>query len=170
MFTKADIEKYFIAEKQESLFFMIIGVAAIIIALAGIFFCKTQCWKGAAIPLMVIAVIQIVVGYTVYARSDKQRIDTVYAFDMNPDKLKNDELPRMQVVNRNFIIYRWVEIALLIAGTVIAFIYNGNADKQFWFGLGIALALQAAIMLGADYFAEQRALNYAKGIEAHLKK
>lgn len=170
MFTKADIEKYFIAEKQESLVFMIIGAAAFIIALIGIFVWKIQCWKGASIPLIVIALIQIVVGHTVYARSDKQRIDMVYAFDMNPDKLKNEELPRMQVVNRNFIIYRWVEIALLIAGAVLAFMYKGNADKQFWFGLGIALALQAAIMLGADYFAEQRALNYTKGIEALLKK
>lgn len=35
MFTKAVIEKYFNAEKQESLLFIILGVAAII---AGLFF------------------------------------------------------------------------------------------------------------------------------------
>lgn len=170
MFTKADIEKYFIAEKQESLLFMIIGAISIIIALLGLFVWKTQSWKGAFIPLIAIALMQIVVGYSVYARSDKQRSDMVYAFDMNPDKLKNEELPRMQTVNKNFIIYRWTEIVLIVAGALFVFLYKENTGKQFWFGLGLALAIQATIMLAADYFAERRAVDYTKGIETLIKK
>lgn len=169
MFTKTDIEKYFIAEKQESLLFMIIGAVAIIIALLALFVWKTQSWKGASIPLIAIALIQIVVGYTVYARSDKQRVDMVYAFDMNPDKLKSEELPRMRTVHKNFIIYRWVEIVLIVARVATVFLYIQNADKQFWFGLGLALSLQSATMLTADYFAEKRALDYTKGIESVIK-
>ena len=170
MFTKTDIEKYFVAEKLESLVFIFIGVAAIIIALVGLLIRKTQYWKGAAIPLIAIALIQVVVGYTVYARSDRQRTDIVYAFDMNPDKLENEELPRMHAVNRNFVIYRWVEILLFVAGLVLVFTCKNDAGKQFWLGLGLALALQAAVMLIADFFAEQRALNYTGGLQAFLKK
>ena len=38
MFTKADIEKYFIAEKQESLVFIVVGVIALLLAIAFFFF------------------------------------------------------------------------------------------------------------------------------------
>jgi hypothetical protein len=170
MFTKADIEKYFIAEKQESLLFVIIGVAAIIIALIGLFYWKTQFWKGASIPLILIALIQIIVGYAVYARTDKQRTDIVYAFDMDPSKLQNEELPRMKEVNKNFVTYRWTEIILIVAGIALALVYKSNPDKQFIVGIGVVLALQAILMLSADYIAEKRADIYTDGLTNFLKK
>lgn len=170
MFTKTDIEKYFFAEKQESLFFLIIGLIAILLAISVYFFLKSNFYKGAAIPLLVIGLIQVVVGYTVYSRSDKQRIDNVYAFDMNPWKLKNGELQRMKTVNRNFIIYRWIEIALTITGIALVFCFRGENEKSFWLGLGIALTVQAAIMLRADYFAEKRAKVYMEQLKTFAKK
>jgi hypothetical protein len=170
MFTKTDIEKYFIAEKQESLLYMALGLAAILLALAGLFIWKTNCWKGASFPLIAIACIQIIVGYTVYARSDVQRQQNVYAFDMNPMQLVQEELPRMQTVNRNFIIYRYIEIGLLLAGITLAGLFYNNPERQLYYGLGIALALQAAIMLGADYFAEKRANIYTAQLKTVLYK
>lgn len=169
MLTKTDIEKYFIAEKQESLLFLGIGIAAIIVALLGIFIWKTQFWKGASIPLILIAVLQIIVGFTVYNRSDADRIRVVYALDMNPDELKQNELPRMEKVNNNFVLYRYVEIALLLAGIVIAVLYRNDMDKQFLFGVAVALIIQSALMLGADYFAEKRALVYTTQLKATVK-
>lgn len=170
MITKTDIEKYFLAEKQESILFMCIGIAAIIIALLGIFLWKTQCWKGAAIPLIIIGIIQVVVGYTVYAKSDDQRIDAVYKIDMNPQDLVQKEIPRMEKVNSNFVIYRWVEIVLLIAGILLFFMYRTNSEKQFLFGIAIALAIQAAIMLGLDFFAEKRATIYTTQLKTLTTK
>src|SRR5271170_5936413 len=102
MFTKADIEKYFLAEKQESLAFLVVRIIAILLAAGFFFLWKTNFAKGAAVPLLIIGLIQVVVGYTVYARSDNQRIDNVYACDMNPNKLKKDELPRIKRVNKDF--------------------------------------------------------------------
>jgi hypothetical membrane protein len=170
MFTKTDIEKYFIAEKQENLLFVILGVAAIVIALVGLFYWKTQFWKGASIPLILIAVIQIIVGYTVYAGSDKQRIDMVYAFDMDPSKLQNEEAPRMEVVNKNFVTYRWIESILFVAGIALALVYRTNPDKNLIVGIGVALAIEAAVMFGADFIAEKRANNYIIGLKAFLQK
>ncbi len=169
MLTKTDIEKYFIAEKQESLLFLGIGIAAIVIALLGIFVWKTQFWKGASIPLITIAVLQIIVGFTVHNRSDADRIRVVYALTMNPDDLKEKELPRMEAVNKNFVIYRYVEIALLFVGVVLMALYKNNIDKQFIYGVAVALAIQAALMLGADYFAEKRALVYTKQLKERVK-
>lgn len=169
MLTKTDIEKYFIAEKQESLLFLGIGIAAIIIALLGVFVWKTQFWKGASIPFILIAVLQIIAGFTVYNRSDADRIRVVYALTMNPEDLKEKELPRMETVNKNFVIYRYVEIALLLVGVVLIALYKNNIDKQFIYGIAVALAIQATLMLGADYFAEKRALIYTAQLKETAK-
>ena len=170
MFTKTDIEKYFFAEKQESLVFLVIGVVAVLIAATFYFLLKNNLYKGAAIPLLIIGIIQVIVGYTVYGRTDGQRIDNVYAFDMNPGKLKNEELPRMEKVSRDFVIYRWLEIAFIAAGMVLIFYFRRNIERSFWLGFGLALALQAAIMLVADHFAEKRATVYTTQLRNFEKK
>lgn len=169
MLTKLDIEKYFIAEKQESLVFIIIGITALIISLIGLFVYKTQFWKGAAIPFIAIALLQIIVGYSVYGSSDLDRVRVVYALDMKPDELKNVELPRMDIVNKKFTIYRYVEVLLLVVGLVISILYSSKINNQFVYGIGLALAIQAAIMLGADYFAEKRALVYTNLLKQAIK-
>lgn len=165
MITKTDIEKYFVAEKQESLLFICIGIAAIIVAVIGLLIWKTQFWKGAAIPLLLVAVIQIIVGYTVYARSDADRTKMVYALDMNPSNLTTKEIPRMQTVNKKFIAYRYIEIALLIIAIALIILYKSNMQKQLLFGIGVGLVIQAAIMLTADFFAEKRAIIYTQQLK-----
>jgi len=169
MLTKTDIEKYFLAEKHESLIFLAVGIIAILLSLFFYSYLKTNFYKGAAIPLLVIGLIQAVVGYTVYTKSDEQRISNVYAYDMDPGKLKVQELPRIKTVNKNFVIYRWVEIVLLLAGIALVFLYRTNPDKTFWFGLGLTLAIQAVLMLPADYFAEQRAKTYSGQLESFVQ-
>ena len=104
MFTKADIEKYFKAEKAESWVFMAIGIAGIIAAIVFFFFIKTNLYKGAAIPFLVIGLLLGAVGFTIYKRSDADRMRNVYAYDMNPSELKEKEIPRMQTVIKNFIV------------------------------------------------------------------
>ena len=169
MLTKIDIEKYFVAEKSESLIFLIIGVVAIILSIIFFFALKTNFYKGAAIPLFVIGMIQVIVGYAVYARSDEQRISNVYAYDMNPGKLKTEELPRMHAVNSRFNLYRWIEIILLVVGIILIVMHRNEIATNFWAGFGFTLALQAAIMLGADYFAQNRAELYTQKLESFVE-
>ena len=170
MFTKADIEKYFNAEKQESLLFMLIGVAGIIAAFVFFFFLKTNFHKGAAIPFMLVGLLLAMVGYIVYKRSDDDRIRNVYAYDMNPSQLKEKELPRMQTVMKNFVIVRWVEIFLFLVGAAFYVYFIRDFNNDFWRGLGLALAVMALIALTADYFAERRGKIYKKGIQSFTSK
>ena len=169
MFTKTDIEKYFIAEKQESLLFILIGVAGILTAIIFFFFLEINFYKGAAIPLFFIGLLMSIAGYTVYQRSDAGRIRNVYDFDMNPSGLKEKELPRMKTVMRNFIIYRYTEIFLLILGAGLYIYFIRDLKNDFWRGLGLALALMSLLALVADFFAEKRGDFYTKGIESFIQ-
>ena len=170
MFTRADIEKYFVAEKNESLLFLIIGLLSIFLSVIFFSYLKSAFFKGAAIPLLLAGLIQGIAGYTIYSRSDALRISMVYAYDMDPGKLKNEELPRMGKVNQAFVIYRWVEISMLLAGLVLIFIYWNKPGQRFLFGFGVTLALQASIMLASDYFAAGRAVIYTKQLQSFISR
>jgi drug/metabolite transporter (DMT)-like permease len=167
MFSKTDIEKYFLAEKQWGLVFFVIGAAGIILAIVFFFFLKSNLQKGMAVPLFVLGLVLAVAGFTVYKRSDQQRSDNVYAYDMNPAKLKNEELPRMKKVMKNFVLYRWMEIALILTGAGLYLYFIRDFRHDFWRGFGFALALVALLALAADYIAERRGHEYTRGLESY---
>lgn len=170
MFTKADIEKYFTGEKHESLLFLFIGVAGVIAAIILFFFVKTSFYKGMALPLALLGLLLGMIGFTVYQRSDGDRTRNVYAYDMNPAELKEKELPRMKTVMKNFMIYRWVEIVLLLSGIGLYIYFIRDFKNDFWRGFGLALAVMSLLALTADYFAEKRGHIYTKGIESFVNK
>lgn len=169
MFTKADAEAYFNGEKQESILFVVIGVMAIVAALLLFFYFKQAWGRGAAWPLLIIGLMECVVGFTVYSRSDDQRKDIVYKMDLNPDALQQAELPRMQKVMDNFVIYRYTEIALLVGGLAAFLFLRNQPGRQWWMGLAAGFALQAALMLLADGFAERRGSRYLEGLQQFLQ-
>ena len=174
MFEQRDlgfIHKYFMAEKQESLLFLLVGIVAIILAVIFFFFIKANplFFKGAAIPLLALGLLQAITGYTVYARSDKQRLEVSYNAGMEPVRyIKSEELPRMKTVMRNFETWRWLEILFLITGIAMIFLFRKNEAKIFLYGLGITLAIQVLLLLLADGFAERRGAAYTKKLEAFI--
>ena len=169
MFTRADIEKYFNSEKEESRVFLTIGITAFMLALVYLLVLKTSFYSFASFFLLLIGLLLAVVGYTVLKRSDKDRIRNVYAYDMSPAELRDKELPRMKTVMRNFVIYRWLEIFLFGAGAGLYIYFIRDFENDFWRGIGLALAVMALIALMADYFAEKRGRVYTKGLEEFLK-
>ena len=169
MFTKADIEKYFTGEKQESLLFLFIGIAGIIAAIVFFFFLKTSFYKGVAIPLLLIGLLLSVIGYTIYKRSDGDRQRNVYAYDMNPSQLKEKELPRLKIVMKNFVIYRYTEMFLLLVGAGLYIYFIKDFKNDFWRGFGLALAVMALLVLAAGFFAEKTGKVYMKGIESFIE-
>jgi hypothetical protein len=168
MFSKSDIEKYFTVEKQGSLIFLIVGVIAIGLALYFFFSNKTQIYKGAAIPMILIGVIFILVGSSVYRSSDANRIRNVYAYDMKPGDFKEVELPRMQKLLNDMAIYRWIEIGLFVSGVLIFLFLRKKPDVSFWSGLGLSLAIMALLAHGLDFMAKKPAIGYTQKVESFV--
>jgi hypothetical protein len=154
-----EIVRYFLAEKYESLIFVGVGVLALCVSvwlwMSESSFAAT--FKAMSYPLVGVALIQIVVGGTVYLKSDKQ-IETFSAqVQSTPAAYKAEELKRMDVVNKNFTLYKWIEVALLLAAIASTFVVARNSP---WYAAAIGLLIQAALMLTADLFAEHRAYHY----------
>jgi hypothetical protein len=160
------ITDYFNAEKFESLFFMGVGTIAIISGIYFWFIVKEPFYKGITIPLILIALIQITVGTTVYFRSPKDILKVENIIKNEYSKIQTEEIPRMNVVMKNFVVYRHVEIALMVLG-LLFFCYFPN--HTFWKGLGIGLFIQASLMLSLDYFAEKRGTDYLKQLTTLTK-
>ncbi|QNA44909.1 hypothetical protein [Lacibacter sediminis] len=170
MFSKTDIEQYFSAEKQGSLFFLSVGIVAVIAALILFFVLKTPFYKGAAIPMIIVGLIAGGIGFTVYKRSDDDRIRNVYAYDLNPDELKQKEYPRMQKVMKSFRVIFIAEIVFLIVAIVLFFYFRTNTAQQLWSGIGAGLFLMAIAALFLDIAAQRRAEIYTKGLETFISK
>lgn len=157
------ILNYFTAEKQESLLFMLIGVAAIALSLY-LWKAGSQ-YKGRMYPLVSIALIQIVVGSTVYFRTDEQVRTLTQQMKEAPVEFRSDELARMKKVNESFALYKVIEIALLTIGIFMSFYFAGNSTL---YSAAIGLIAQSSLMFVADLFAEHRAMHYVVKLQEFI--
>jgi hypothetical protein len=110
-----------------------------------------------AYPLIVVALIQLIVGSSVYFRSPKdiERINKTLQIDKT--KIQTQEIPRMEVVMKNFTIYKWIEITLILVGLIMYYYFQ---HAKIWKGFGLGLSIQAVFMLLLDFFAESRGKTY----------
>jgi hypothetical protein len=154
------MEGYLDAERAESRLFVGMGVLSVAGGAVALAASDRDFARGASLPLMGVGLIQLVVGGTVWWRTEEQKSQLRALILSEPARYVSEESARMKVVNDNFVVYRWTEISLLGAG--LAAVGTGYAlDKDFVTGLGVGLAFQSAVMLTLDYFAEQRGHEYA---------
>lgn len=155
------MSSYFAAEKQESLIFIAVGLLAIGISVW--LWMNGHRLKSMAYPLVIIALLQIVVGGSVYLRTDTQLSALSVQLQVNPAALRAEESTRMQTVMRNFSIYKAVEMVLLILGVgLIASLQRHDMAA----GIGVGLVLQAGFTLTLDIFAEARGAGYLSAIHS----
>ncbi|HVY74587.1 MAG TPA: hypothetical protein VG890_07140 [Puia sp.] len=164
--TKTEIERYFAAEKQAGLLFLLLGLAIVVLAVVLYLVLKTDFWKGAAIPLFVFGLIQTGIGYSIRQKADELRVNNVYAYDMHPVQLKNVELPRMEGVNRNIRLFRWLGVLVFAIGVLIAARCYGDESRRFWLGFGITLAFAGADFFTAESIASIKASEYTVKLRA----
>lgn len=155
------IKTYFSGEKSESLIFMIVGVLVIVFSTYAIIKWGDTFYKGFAIPAILIGLIQIIVGGTVYFRSDKHTQDLETLYSQKKTSFVNEEITRMNTVMANFSLYKKVEIAFVLIGILLILIFS---SKEFWLGVGVGMLLQGTLMLTADIFAERRGTIYQTAI------
>lgn len=161
------IKNYFNAEKAESLVFIGFGIFAIVLSVYFSFFIKDNFWKGLAIPLVLFSFVQIAIGTTIFARSPKDNLRVENILKYEPQKIQTEEIPRMEKVMKNFVYYRYFEIAMMILGLVLMF---SLSNYGFWKGFGLGLFMQCAVLLSLDFFAEKRGHFYIEHLQTIHQK
>lgn len=164
MFNKAEIEKYFLAEKSAALWVMIFAVVLFVGALIIWVIQKNDTSKGMFFPFVLFLIIAFAFGYGPYKKSDAIRKSVIYAFDMNPSKLQQDELPRVQKLKKIISLRMIADIIFLVAGGVFLFLHHKNGSP-ISFGLGTGLITIAIIALLFDYPSYLRLFKYLEGIK-----
>jgi hypothetical protein len=150
-----EIVAYFVAEKRESLVFVIVGLAALLLAAA--LWRSSHPLRGMLFPLAALGAVELVVGGAVLARTDRQVAALTVELRRDPAALKAHEVPRMERVIAGFRAYRGIELVLLAAGAglLLAFAYPSLSH-----GAGVGLVAQGALLLVLDAFAAGRGQAY----------
>jgi len=100
------IKTYFTAEKNESLIFIMFGILTIGFSVYALLKWGDVFYRGFAVPATLIGIIQIVVGSTVYIRTDKQLHELETHYQQDKAAFAKAETPRMDAVIKNFSIYK----------------------------------------------------------------
>ena len=119
-------------------------------------------YGAVAYPLVAIALIQVGVGASVYARTDRQVAALVEQHRVDAAAFRNDEEARMATVMQNFHIYEAIEIALVVVGAALAVFMRNRSSLA---AIGVGCLIQGAVMLVFDGFAESRGLTYIEAMQ-----
>lgn len=159
------MRSYFQAEKKGGLLIAAWGLIALF---SGIYLFKNiggPLGNGAAYPVGAIALAHLIIGGTVYFRTDKQLAALMEGLKMFPKEMLVAEQQRMGQVMANFEKYKNVEMLLFFLG--LAFVMGGAflGAGKFMLGTGTGLSLQAALTLVFDLFAAYRAGFYVHELD-----
>lgn len=158
---QARMASYFTAEKNESAFFVIAGLLAVVCSAA--LLRVGGPFRGMLAPLLLIGLIQLGVGGSVYLRTDRQLATLTSQLHQAPDALRRDETARMAQVMKSFRLYKMIEILVLGAGVALVFAFPYPAVLH---GVGIGCIIQGSLMLVLDLFAEARGHDYLAALAA----
>ncbi len=153
---------YFEAEKRAGYLFLAIGLAACWFGGSMCIGARPPFYVGLAIPMIGLGIVQIFVGSTIVRRTDRQVEDLEKLLSESAADFVQTEAPRMAAVMRNFVVLRWVEIGLIVAGLMLVLLVT---EFNFWKGIGMGLLAEGILMLTADFFAEKRSQAYLKFIQ-----
>ncbi len=158
---QAQLLRYFAEEKAESALFVLAGVLALA---ASLWLWRTGSgYRAMAFPLVAVALIHLGVGGSVYLRTDGQVAALTAQLTQAPAAFQAAELARMDVVMRNFTVYKLVELALLAAGIAMTYAFR---HREALYAVGLGLVIQAGVTLVADLFAEKRGDTYLTALRS----
>ncbi len=156
------ISDYFDAERFGALLFLLAGALAI--ALAVLLLRRRSSLRGMAAPLVMVALVQLGIGFTVWQRSPAQAASSWQQLREAPTAFLRVERARMRAVIAELQRCRSLQLGLLALGMALVVLLR---QRQFWFAFGLGPVLQAGLLLALDHFAQARAQAYFEAVQRH---
>jgi hypothetical protein len=146
------IDRYFGQEKSVSVLFLALGLAGIGAGLWFWFLVDLPALDGAIAPLLVLGTISGVVGGTIFFRTDSQVEGLKKTYQQDSGQFLAEEQARIRKVNRNWGIYKLVELVIIVAAVIFPFVFPG---RGFWVACSVASIAMAATLLALDIVSER---------------
>jgi drug/metabolite transporter (DMT)-like permease len=156
------LQTYFAGEKSEAMLIMLAGAVCLAGAVLLWFQVREPFAKGLAGGLLLMAALGLVVGASVYFRTDAQVRQLTHTYQTDPATFAAREGPRIRQVVRSFGWYRMAYAAAVLAALLLVFALGQPAHH----GLAVGLLLLAALGLTIDFHAERRARTYVDALES----
>jgi integral membrane sensor domain MASE1 len=154
------IDAYFSGEKYESGWILLAGALALATALALWFLVRQPFARGLAAALLLAAVLGLVVGGTVYFRTEHQVAELHRLRAADPARFSAEEGARIGAVVRSFGQYRLAYAAAVVLALVLVFVFGRPVHQ----GIAVGLLVLAALGLTIDFYAGERAQEYRRGL------
>lgn len=169
MLSRTELERYFSAEKQIGMIFIVFSILAIAIAAYLYFVQKTDLLKGFSIPVLLLGILFLTQGRTLHGRADGLRTANLEAFDAKSGDIREKELPRIKKVLDDIAGYRLVEIGLFAAAALLTFyLRSKRPELNFWYGLTLSIAITAICSHGLNFMVKKQAREYAQKVESFV--
>lgn len=156
-----ELTAYFAAEKQGGLLLVALAVASF--AVGGWLLATRHLFGAMAWPLLVLGALELVIGVTVAGRTAAQVAALETGLRESRAATVTGEVERMGRVNGTFELVKKVEVALIVAGLVLAIVRPAPSTLG---AVGLGLVLQCAVLLVFDTFAHHRAEHYVQWLIA----
>jgi hypothetical protein len=170
MFTKTDIDHYFLSYRQEHLFLLLIAAAAFVTAVIFYFVIKKQFYKGLAISLISFAILFFTTSYTAFKRADRLRVVNTYSYDLHPEYLKGKEMKRIGMLKNTTNIEVYTSIALILL-SIGLYVYAAKKPYAAYLrGIAVGACMMATIAAITFNIIRTNLLKYEKGIVEFTKE
>lgn len=158
---EAPLREYFAGEQAEGYAWFALGAPALAVggALVGR---SDDLSRGLSYPLLAFGAIQLLAGLWLLGVTEG-RVERYHRAIVAGEPVREREQARLRGLDRSFAILKWSEVGLLVAGaaTAVAGLATG---RDLATGIGIAVAVESAIMLILDGLAARRARRYAAAL------
>jgi hypothetical protein len=157
-----EVSAYFGREKLAARLFLGFGIASVAGG-AALISRPDAFTRGAGYTMASIGVLQAVAA-TAYHFSIDARVAKLHArIAQEPEAFHRDESARVRGVVSRFAIFRYTELALMIAGVGLAAAGEVNG-KPLMKGIGLGLGVEAFVFLALDQIAEHSAHRYQEAL------
>lgn len=149
------IAAYFSGEKNGGLVLAGVGVAMLITAI--VLFPARLELRSLAITVGVWSLLQLGIGIGLFLKTDAQVGALQSQLATSKETMTSTELPRMEKVQKNFVVLEMVWVAMIIVGAIVAWRMKESSTAS---GIALGILINASVLLAFDIVAERRGAIY----------
>jgi hypothetical protein len=152
---QAVLTAYFDGEKNAGLMLAAIGIA--VLGAGSVLLPARWELRAFAMTLLVLGVVEIAIGVGLYLKTGPQVERLVSLLATDGAAFTASESPRMQIVQRNFVVLEAFWLVLMTASAAVALWQKRNPT---WNGIALGVLINASVFLAFDIIAERRGNRY----------